>query len=64
MSDKFSKDECDERHDNMMVLLLDIKADGAYNRGKLDTMEKSQSNTWTWLISIGAMFTAWFNKGV
>jgi hypothetical protein len=71
MSDKYAKElENRTEHNHIMDTLMEVKdtlgevrADGAYTRGKIDAMEKNQGNMWTWFISLGACAIAWF-KGV
>ena len=67
-TDKYAK-EAENRNEHNVIMgalmeikdtLGDVKADSAYTRGKVDTMESSNKNLWSMMVAFGALMVAWF----
>lgn len=59
--DKYAKDEENrEEHTTMMGILLEVKEDVGYMRGKIDTMEKTNNDWWSRMLAGFALWIAWF----
>jgi hypothetical protein len=61
MTEKYAKEKENRmEHDNIIDILMDVKEDVGYIRGKVDTMETSNKNLWSMVVAVGALIVAWF----